>query len=289
MYGAMIGDVVGSKYEFNNIKTKDFPLISRGTDYTDDSVLTAAFASAIMKAAIGEKKGQQEFRRILIETVRDFGRRYPDPAGAYGSMFSAWLENPDPRPYGSFGNGSAMRTSPCALAAVTLDEAKILARLGAAITHNHIEGIRGAEATAAAIFLAKTGCSKEQIRQYIEENYYRLDFTCDEIRPAYFFDGTCQGTVPQALEAFLESTSFEDAIRTVISIGGDCDTSGAICGSVAWSYWKAQGNDPTLKKLRNAVLPLLPEEFIGIAEKFRLFCEIRETQFKQTGTCIAIF
>lgn len=288
MYGAMIGDVIGSKYEFNNIKTKDFPLISQGTDYTDDSVMTAAFAAAIMRAAGEQEKSELRFQQILTETLQKFGHRYPYPEGGYGGMFAQWLMDPCPMPYNSFGNGSAMRTSPCALAAVTLEEAKKLARLGAAITHSHREGIKGAEATSAAVFMAKTGCTKDQIRKYIEENYYRLDFTCDEIRPEYHFDGTCQGTVPQALEAFLESENFEDAIRTVISIGGDCDTSGAICGAVAWSYWNAQGNDRTTDALKEAVLPLLPKEFTDIAEKFRLFCEKRAEEYMRTGTCAAI-
>ncbi|MBO4407542.1 MAG: ADP-ribosylglycohydrolase family protein, partial [Clostridia bacterium] len=223
MFGAFIGDIVGSKYEFNNVKTKDFPLYSEDSDFTDDSIMTAAVAKAILQSRLCHYHGEdRSFGEILVETMRDFGGRYPHPTGAYGSSFAAWLRMDDPKPYGSFGNGSAMRVSPCGLAAVDLEEATALARVSAGVTHNHPEGIKGAEAVAAAVFLAKTGRSKEEIRRHVEENYYPLDFTLDSIRDTYSFDVTCQGSVPQAIAAFLESESFEDAIRNAVSLGGDC-------------------------------------------------------------------
>ena len=162
MFGAFIGDIVGSKYEFNNIKTKTFPLFSQGCDYTDDSIMTVAVAKAIMLSRTeqfeknGEGRGFQEF---LVEIMQDFGKRYPNPTGAYGSSFAKWLRQQNPKPYGSYGNGSAMRVSPCGLAAVTMDEALALARASASVSHNHPEGIKGAEAVSAAIFMAKNGKS----------------------------------------------------------------------------------------------------------------------------------
>lgn len=220
MYGAFIGDIVGSKYEFNNIKTKNFPLFSRGCDYTDDTIMTVAVAKAIMLGRQeqyrknGNGKGFQEF---LIEVMQDFGRRYPNPTGAYGVKFAKWLRQENPRPYGSYGNGAAMRVSPCGLAAVTLEEAQALARASACVSHDHPEGVKGAETVSTAVFLAKIGETKEKIRQFICEHYYNLNFTLDSIRDSYRFDGSCQGSVPQAIVAFLESNNFEDALRNVIS------------------------------------------------------------------------
>ena len=243
MYGALIGDIVGSKYEFHNIKTKVFPLFSEGCDYTDDTIMTVAVAKAILLSRQEQYEKSEKgrgFREFLVEIMQDFGRRYPCPTGAYGGMFAKWLRQDKPKPYGSFGNGSAMRVSPCGLAAVTMEEALALARASADVTHDHPEGIKGAEAVAAAIFLAKCGRPKEEIREYITEHYYNLDFTLNSIRETYKFDDSCQGSVPQAIVAFLESENFEDAIRNVISIGGDCDTTGAIAGSIAWTYYAVQ-------------------------------------------------
>ena len=233
MFGAFIGDIVGSKYEFNNIKTKKFPLFSRGCDYTDDTIMTVAVAKAIMlsyQEQFEKSENGKGFQEFLVEIMQDYGRRYPNPTGAYGGSFAKWLFQSNPKPYGSYGNGSAMRVSPCGLVAVTMDEALALARASACVSHNHPEGIKGAEAVSAAVFLAKSGKSKEEIRQYVSEHYYNLDFTLDSIRDSYQFDGSCQGSVPQAIVAFLESENFEDAIRNAISIGGDCDTTGAITG-----------------------------------------------------------
>lgn len=279
MYGAFIGDIVGSKYEFNNVKTKDFPLFSRDCDYTDDTIMTAAVAKAILLSRQEQfengEKGR-DFREILIETMQDFGRRYPHPKGAYGGSFARWLCSGNPQPYGSYGNGSAMRVSPCGLAAVTLEEAQSLARVSACVTHDHPEGIKGAEAVAAAVFLAKCRKSKTEIRQYISQCYYDLDFTLNAIRETYRFDPSCQGTVPQAIVAFLESESFEDAIRNAISIGGDSDTIGAITGSIAWTYYALQTGgysgwaydklDPSMLAIKSHAMSCLPKEFIEIAD-----------------------
>ncbi len=194
MYGAFIGDIVGSKYEFNNIKTKNFPLFSKGCDYTDDTIMTVAVAKAILQSRRGQaEKGRDDkgFRELLIESMQDFGRRYPAPTGGYGARFWDWLHDRSPEPYGSYGNGSAMRVSPCGLVAASMDEALALAQVSAEVTHNHPEGIKGAEAVAAAIFLAKYGKTKEEIRQYISENYYDLNFTLDSIRKTYHFDVSC--------------------------------------------------------------------------------------------------
>ena len=301
MYGAFIGDIVGSKYEFNNIKTKDFPLFSAGCDYTDDSIMTAAVAKAIMlsreEMSRGNKSGKG-FKDFLVESMQTFGRRYPHPTGAYGGRFAQWLRSNDPKPYGSFGNGAAMRVSPCGLAAVELKEAIALAELSAEVTHNHPEGIKGAKCVAAAVFLAKVGRSKDEIRQYVADNYYNLDFTLDSIRDSYRFDGSCQGSVPQALVAFFESASFEDAIRNVVSIGGDCDTTGAITGSIAWVYYAMQSGsysgwcsgkfDPEMLRIREKSKTYLPKELIEIAEEFHDICWHRAGTYARTGGCSPI-
>lgn len=299
MYGAFIGDIIGSKYEFRNIKTKDFPLFSRGCDYTDDTIMTVAVAKAILLSDCDRcKEGTQSrgFQGFLVETMREFGRRYPHPTGAYGGKFSQWLRAENPEPYGSYGNGSAMRVSPCGLAAVTLQEALALARASASVTHNHPEGIKGAEAVAAAVFLAKCGKSKAEIGKFIGDNYYNLNFTLDSIRKNYEFDGSCQGSVPQAVVAFLESENFEDAIRNVISIGGDCDTTGAITGSIAWTFYTAgkvengrgAGSGQDMQAIKRQAMSYLPEEFILIADQFYEFCAQRAELYRKTGACAPI-
>lgn len=297
MFGAFIGDIVGSKYEFNNIKTKRFPLFSQGCDYTDDTIMTVAVAKAIMLSRCEQLKKNERgkcFQEFLVEIMQDFGKRYPNPTGAYGSSFAEWLHQQSPNPYGSYGNGSAMRVSPCGLAAVTIDEALALARASACITHNHPEGIKGAEAVSAAIFLAKCGKSKEDIRQYISEHYYNLDFTLDSIREKYKFDGSCQGSVPQAIVAFLESENFEDAIRNVISIGGDCDTTGTITGSIAWIYYAGYSNwvtnslDISMQKIKTQAKTYLPKEFINIADNFLEVCGKRAETYHRAGGCTSI-
>lgn len=233
MLGAIIGDIVGSVYEFNNIKTKDFDFWSDECEFTDDTVMTAAVANAILKSVLVGKP--EIFKKQLIDELHIFGEYYPN--AGYGGMFSTWIRLRDDQPYNSYGNGSAMRVSPCGFIAKNLDEALMLAKESAEVTHNHPEGIKGAQATAACIFLAKTGHTKEEIRKYTEEKFYKLDFTLDEIRDEYWFNETCQFTVPQAIEAFLEADSFEDAIRNAISIGGDSDTLAAITGGIAEAFF----------------------------------------------------
>ena len=181
------------------------------------------------------KATYEELSRLAIESMREFGRKYP--LAGYGRTFKIWLRDETIGPYNSWGNGAAMRVSACGWAGRTLDEVKAMSRAVTEVTHNHPEGIKGAEATAAATFLARTGKSMEEIKTVTVRDYYPLGFTLDEIRPTYEFDVSCQGSVPQALEAFFESTSFEDAIRNAISIGGDSDTIGAICGAVAGAYY----------------------------------------------------
>jgi len=231
MYGAIFGDYVGSIYEFNNIKTKDFPIVSKGCTLTDDSYMTIAVASACLKWL--EHHDITRFTEDVQNEMRRIGRLY---SGDYGERFSMWLHFDDPVPYNSYGNGSAMRVSACGWVARTLDEAEQLAAASAAPTHNHPEGIKGAKAISGAIWLARAGKSKAMIKSYVEDMYGPLSFTIDEIRPTYTFNETCQKTVPQAVQAFLESSDYEDAIRNAISLGGDSDTLAAIAGSVAEAF-----------------------------------------------------
>ena len=289
MYGAIIGDIVGSKYEFNNIKTKSFPLFSDGCDYTDDTIMTMAVAKALVIGfGVKNHQGETSFQDDLIKTMQELGRRYPHPKGAYGGSFSKWLQQQNPQPYGSYGNGSAMRVSPCGLMSVTVNEAKALARASASVTHNHPEGIKGAEAVAVAVFLAKSGYSQKEIRQVISRDYYDLSFTLNSIRDDYSFDSSCQGSVPQAIVAFLESNSFEGAIRNAISIGGDCDTTAAIAGSIAWPYYAVQSGkelvydyfDESMLEIKKKALSYLPPEFIGIINRFYRMFRHRAESYK---------
>lgn len=231
MLGAIIGDIVGSRFEFDNIKTKEFKFFTNTCYFTDDSVMTLSIANAILEAN-GDYTNLSE---LTVKNMQKIGRNYPNCG--YGGRFYGWMFSNNPSPYYSYGNGSAMRVSSVSYVGKTLDEVKELSKKVTEITHNHPEGLKGAEATAVSIFLAINGKSKDEIRKYINENYYNLDFTLDEIRPTYRFNEICQDTVPQAIEAFLESTDFEDAIRNAISIGGDSDTLAAITGSIAEAYY----------------------------------------------------
>lgn len=280
MYGAIIGDIVGSQHEFDGFKFKTFPLFSVDCDFTDDTVMTIAVASALLRS--GEE--QRCFQEVLVEEMQRFGRAYPFPQGGYGGRFGQWLRMEDPEPYFSFGNGSAMRVSPCGLFAVTLEEALALAEASAEATHNHPEGIKGAQAAAAAVFLAKCGRSKGEIRDYIRENFYALDQTLDEIRPTYYFNESCQGTVPQAIQAFLESENFEDAIRNAVSLGGDGDTLTAITGSIAWQFYSTH-MVPTneMTAIRDRAAAYLPEDLREIADKFDDLCVRRMDAYGKTG------
>lgn len=231
MLGAIIGDIAGSRFEWNNHKSKDFTFFDEKCEFTDDSVMTIAIAWAIMQC----KGDWSQLGSRTVRSMQELGLRYP--FAGYGGRFSEWLTSPAPRPYCSFGNGAAMRVSPCAFAAGSLAEAIDLSRRVTEVTHNHPEGIKGAEATTVAIRMALTGSSIDEIKRHIVENYYPIDFTLDKIRDSYRFNETCMDTVPQALEAFFESTGFEDAIRNAISIGGDSDTVAAITGSVAEAFY----------------------------------------------------
>ncbi len=249
MLGAIIGDIGGARVEWGNMKSKDFELMTKekGCRPTDDSVMSLAVAEAILTC-------NGDYTNLGAETVRSMqalGRRYPD--AGYGGMFRRWLTDPEPRPYHSFGNGAAMRVSPCGFAASSLEEAVELARRVTEVTHDHPEGIKAAEAVASAIYLARTGKALAEIRDHIEKNYYAIDFTLDGIRPDYRFDVTCQGSVPQAFEALFESTGFEDAVRNAVSLGGDSDTIGAITGGMAQAVYGVP------KALREAALAFLDE------------------------------
>ena len=232
MLGAIIGDIIGSPYEYGARKTKSFPLFTYGCRPTDDSVLTVAVGCACAEANI---KDEYSFKRVLREKLREIGRRYLD--AGYGRMFYEWMLSDTDKPYGGLTNGSAMRVSPTAWAAGSLEEAERLAKWSAEITHDHPEGVKGAVAVASAIYLAREGKSKEEIRGYIESKYYDLSFTIEEIRPAYSHDMTCEGSVPQAIAAFLDSNGFEDAIRNAISLGGDGDTQACIAGAIAEAFY----------------------------------------------------
>ena len=323
MIGAIVGDIVGSRFEFRNRKSKDFELFVTGGDggrwkslawqrrkadylkrksaekdgakrrlgalmaesgallsssikddpsapahpyvlsdrpchFTDDSVMSLAIAAAVMDW----RSGGGGLKDMAVKRMREFGRRYP--RAGYGGNFYRWLHCDNPQPYNSWGNGSAMRVSACGWAGRTLDEVKAMSRAVSEVTHNHPEGIKGAEATAVATFLARSGKTMAEIRETVARDYYPLGFTLDEIRPAYAFDVSCQGSVPQALEAFFESTSFEDAIRNAISIGGDSDTIGAICGAVAGAYYGVPDD------IRGKAMGFLDAFLVDTLERFEL-------------------
>ena len=251
MIGAIIGDVIGSRFEKNNIKHKDFELFTSQCSFTDDTVLTVAIADCILNS------------KDYSSTVKEYGRAFP--FAGYGGTFKKWLAGIINGPYNSWGNGSAMRVSSIGFA--FNDEKTILAeaKKSAAITHNHEEGIKGAQAIAMAVFLARTGSSKQEIKKYIESKFdYDLNRTIDDIRPIYEFDVSCQGSVPESIIAFLESENFEDAIRIAISIGGDSDTIACMAGAVAEAYYKS-----IPEEMINKVNEFLPEKFKSIIEDFK--------------------
>ena len=240
MLGAIAGDIIGSPYEFNrnNIKTTDFPLFSEKSRCTDDSIMTLAVAQGIMRAIPrrGEIPDKKEFALAVQDSMHHIGRRYL--MIGYGPLFFKWLLLENPVPYQSYGNGSAMRVSPVAWAFDDLENTEIFAGISAAVTHNHPDGITGAQAAAASIFLARSGNTKDQIREFVQERYgYDLSRSLDEIRPSYRMDATCQGSVPEAITAFLESESYEDAVRKAVSIGGDSDTIACIAGGIAEAFY----------------------------------------------------
>lgn len=234
MYGALLGDMIGAPYEFDRgNKSKEFPLFCEHSRFTDDSVMTIAVAETLLDSRFLD---DDSIRAALIKSMRKWGKKYPD--AGYGRKFHCWLREKEPKPYGSCGNGSAMRVSAAGWLFDTLEETREKARLTAEVTHDHPEGIKGAEAASGAIFLARTGRSKEEIRDYIVQEFgYDLSRTCDQIRPSYYHNESCQKTVPEAITAFLEGTDFEDVIRTAVSLGGDCDTLTCIAGSIAEAFY----------------------------------------------------
>lgn len=263
MYGAILGDIIGSPYEFDQgDKTKDFPLFSARSRFTDDSVMTIAVAQALM-----DTKGQDDTAicRALARSMMEWGRRYPN--AGYGGRFYGWLfANPtpdDPQPYGSYGNGAAMRVSAAGWLFEDPAQMRQAARCSAEVTHNHPEGVKGAVSVATAIFMARHGSGKQEIRARIESEFaYDLSRSCDEIRPTYRHVESCQKTVPEAITAFLEGESFEDVIRTAVSLGGDCDTLACIAGSIAEAFYGVP------EDLKAACRQRLPDDMRSVLDRF---------------------
>ena len=256
LLGALAGDIIGSVYEFHNIKTTEFPLFTERSHYTDDSVMTLAVANKILKESTYEGE------------LQTFGRHYPK--AGYGLNFKEWIFSGDPKPYNSYGNGSAMRVSPIAYALNDINEVLSEAKRSAEITHNHQEGIKGAQAVAAAVFMARNGSSKYEIRQYVTNNFkYDLTRSIEGIRPNYQFDETCQGSVPEAIIAFLESQNFEHAIRLAVSIGGDSDTIASITGAISEAFYKK-----IPEEIKEKVIKQLPDDLLNVlltfTEKYQL-------------------
>ena len=259
MIGAILGDMIGSPYEFDRSpKTKEFPLFSKYSQFTDDSVMTVAVADALL-STMG--KTDDEIKAALVESMQKWGQKYPD--AGYGGMFYRWLRSKQPEPYGSYGNGSAMRVSAAGWLYDTMEETRHIARLTAEVTHNHPEGIKGAEATASAIFMARKGSNKEDIRAYIIQEFgYDLSRTCDQIRPTYHHVESCQQTVPEAITAFLEGTNFEDVIRTAVSLGGDCDTLTCIACGIAEAFYDVP------KEMLLECKKRLPDDMLEVITRF---------------------
>ncbi len=258
MLGAVIGDIAGSRFEFDNYRHTDFDIFSPDSDFTDDTICTVAIADWVLQGCNDH----------LASILQGWCRAYPCPKGAYGGRFSQWIEWKDPEPYNSWGNGSAMRVSAVGWAFATLEETLHFAEQSAAVTHNHPEGIKGAQAVAAAIFWARTGMGKAQIKENITRQFgYDLSQSCDQIRPHYHFNESCQKTVPQAVTAFLESDDFEHAIRLAVSLGGDSDTLAAITGSIAEAYY---GIPASMREHALAILPrCIAETLLTFESKYQ--------------------
>lgn len=250
MMGAIVGDIVGSKYEFNPIKTKDFEIAGEGFYFTDDTVLTVATMDCLLN------------KLDYGQTYKKYALKYPDCG--YGINFGNWAVSESMEPYNSFGNGSAMRVSPIAWTFESIEMTRIEAKRSAEVSHNHIEGIKGAEAVASSVFMAINNKTKKEIKEYVEKNFgYDLSSTLDEIRPNYQYDITCQGSVPQSIMCFLESVDFEDSIRNAISLGGDADTMASISGAIAEAYYKKIPDD-----LIRFAKSKLDKNLLDLVEKF---------------------
>ena len=262
--GAIAGDVIGSAYEFNPTRDHDFELFTPKSSYTDDTVLTMANALWLID-------DEQHTHERLVEIMLDLCRRYPNRG--YGGRFANWICDKDPQPYNSYGNGSAMRVSPVGYYAQSLEEALALAKVSAEVTHNHPEGIKGAQATAAAIFLARCGKSKQEIRDYVAQTFdYDLSRTLDEIRPTFTFDETCQRTVPEAITCFMEGKDYEDVVRLSVALAGDADTIAAIAGSISSAV------DEVPNGITQQVIALLSEEFCTTLLRFNELVAKREQE-----------
>ena len=258
MYGAILGDIIGSPYEFNmSPKKKEFPLFTSESHYTDDSAMTIAVAEALMDSM---GKDREERKEAVVRSMQKWGRKYPH--AGYGEAFRGWLKSRTPRPYNSWGNGSAMRVSSAGWLFDTLEETRQAAQDTACVTHNHPEGLKGAEATASVIWMARNGWHKAKIRKYVEREFYHLKQTCDQIRPTYYFDVSCQGTVPQAITAFLEGNDFVDVICTAVSLGGDCDTLTCIAGGMAEAMYGVPDD------LKEACRLLLEPDMVKVLDRF---------------------
>ena len=262
--GAIAGDVIGSAYEFNPTRDHDFELFTPKSTFTDDTVLTMANALWLLE-------DEQHTPERLVNIMLDMCRKYPDRG--YGGRFARWIYDSNPQPYDSFGNGSAMRVSPIGYYANSLDEALALAKVSAEVTHNHPEGIKGAQATAAAIFLARQGKTKQEIRDYVEKTFgYDLSRTLEEIRPTFTFDETCQHTVPEAITCFMEGKDYEDVVRLSVALAGDADTIAAIAGSISSAI------DEVPNEISQPVIALLSEEFCTTLLRFNELVAKREQE-----------
>ena len=262
MYGAILGDIIGSPYEFDRgEKTKEFELFPAHARFTDDTVMSIAVAEALL--GLGTDADEEHVKGDVVRFMRHWGRRYPRIG--YGGLFRQWLVTDDPQPYGSYGNGSAMRVSSVGWLYDSLTRTREVARWTAEVTHNHPEGVKGAETVASAIYLGRMGHSKEEIKDYIRQEFgYDLTRTLDEIRPIYSMDATCPGSVPEAITAFFESTSMVDAIRGAVSLGGDTDTTACIAGSIAEAFYGCTDEE------KRAVETRLPEEMLTVLAAFRM-------------------
>jgi len=268
MLGAIIGDIVGSRFETRNtilsrsFKSKEFDLFTEKNRPTDDSIMTMAVSKAVFEC----NGDYSELAQKTVTCMQEFGRK--EKYANYGGTFRSWIWAETPEPYNSFGNGAGMRISPVAFIAKSLDECKVLSKSVTEVTHNHPEGLKGGEAVAVCCWMARHGSSKEELRDCINENYYSLDFTIEQIRPGYSWDVTCQGSIPQSIKCFLESTDYEDCIRNAVSLGGDSDTMAAIAGGIAECYYG------------------LPDEVHKIAEQYcraDMFCYVQALEVLYNG------